>query len=55
MDQFVHDYFFVDMFKKAYVGTFNLMTSKDNWPLVDLGYKIENPKIEKRARKTKNL
>jgi hypothetical protein len=43
MDEFVHDYFFVDRFKKAYEGTFNPMTSKDNWQHVDLGYKIKKP------------
>jgi hypothetical protein len=45
MDEFVHDYFSVDMFKKVYAGTFNPMTSKDNWPRVDLGYKIKKPKL----------
>jgi hypothetical protein len=45
MDEFVHDHFSVDMFKKAYAGTFNPMTSKDNWPRVDLGYKIKKPKL----------
>jgi hypothetical protein len=48
MDEFFHDYFSVDMFKKAYAGTFNPMTSKDNWPRVDLGYKIKKPKLRRK-------
>jgi hypothetical protein len=48
MDEFVHDYFFVDRFKKAYEGTFNPMTSKDNWQHVDLGYKIKKPLLRRK-------
>jgi hypothetical protein len=48
MDEFVHDHFSVDMFKKAYAGTFNPMTSKDNWPRVDLDYKIKKPKLRRK-------
>jgi hypothetical protein len=48
MDEFVHDYFFVDRSKKAYAGTFNPMTSKDNWPHVDLGSKIKKPLLRRK-------
>ena len=44
MDEFVHEYFSVERLRKAYVGTFIPMTSKDLWPHVDLGYKIHKVK-----------
>jgi hypothetical protein len=48
MDVFVHEYFSVERFKKAYGGKFNPMTSKDSWPHVDLGYKIKKPKLRRK-------
>jgi hypothetical protein len=48
MDEFVHDYFSVDRFKKTYAGTFNPMTSNDNWPRVDFDYKIKNPLLRRK-------
>jgi hypothetical protein len=53
MDEFVHDYFSVDRFKKAYVGTFNPMTSKDNWPRVDLGYKIKKSLLRRKPGRSR--
>ncbi|WVZ83420.1 hypothetical protein U9M48_030569 [Paspalum notatum var. saurae] len=43
MDDYVHDYFSVEKFKKAYSTEFNPMTSKHFWPRVDLEYKIKKP------------
>jgi hypothetical protein len=48
MDSFVHEYFSIDMLKKAYEGTFNPMASKDSWPYVDLGYKLKKPKLRRK-------
>ena len=48
MDEFVHEYFSVDRFRKTYAGTFTPMTSKDQWPKVDLGYKIQKPKMRRK-------
>jgi hypothetical protein len=48
MDVFVHEYFSVERFKKAYAGKFSPMTSKDSWPRVDLGYKIKKPKLRRK-------
>jgi hypothetical protein len=49
MDVFVHEYFSVERFKKAYAGKFSPMTSKDSWPCVDLGYKIKKPKLRRKT------
>ena len=48
MDEFVHEYFFVDKYRKAYASKFNPMTSKDQWSHVDLGYKINKPKLRRK-------
>jgi hypothetical protein len=45
MDEFVHEIFSIDRFRKAYASKFSPMTSKDQWPHVDLGYKIKKPKM----------
>jgi hypothetical protein len=45
MKYFVHDYFFVERFKKAYEGTFKPITSQEQWPQVDLGYKLMKQKL----------
>ena len=31
--------------------TFNPMTSKDSWPHIDLGYKINKPKLRKKPER----
>ncbi|WVZ92451.1 hypothetical protein U9M48_038515 [Paspalum notatum var. saurae] len=48
MDEFVHDYFSVERFRKAYAGTFSPMTSKDEWSKPDLGYTIHKPKLRRK-------
>jgi hypothetical protein len=54
MDDFVHEYFSIEQFKKAYACSFNPMTSKDNWPHVDLGYKIKKPKLRRKPGRPRN-
>jgi len=36
------------LYKKAYASKFNPMTSKDQWLHVDLGYKINKPKLRRK-------
>jgi hypothetical protein len=45
---FVHEYFSVERFRKAYVGVFNPMTSKNQWPHVELAYKIKKPRLRRK-------
>jgi hypothetical protein len=51
MDEFVHEYFSIDRFTKAYASKFNPMTSKDQWTHVDFGYKIKKPKMRRKPRR----
>ncbi|WVZ77549.1 hypothetical protein U9M48_025406 [Paspalum notatum var. saurae] len=53
MDEFVHEYFSVERFRKAYAGTFSPMTSKDEWPKPDLGYTIHKPKLRRKSGRPK--
>ena len=48
MDDYVHEYFSVAKFKKAYSGVFNPMTSRQFWPRVDPGYKIKKPILRRK-------
>jgi hypothetical protein len=48
MDDYAHEYFSVDKFKKAYSCVFNPMTSKQFWPRVDLGYQIKKPILKRK-------
>jgi hypothetical protein len=54
MNDFVHEYYSVEMFRATDAGGLNPMTSKYLWTKVDLGYKIMKPKIEEEARETKS-
>ena len=51
MDEFVHEYFSVDRFRKAYASKFNPLTFKDQWTHVDLGYKIKKPKMRRKPER----
>jgi hypothetical protein len=48
MEEFIHEYYSVDRLRKAYAGAFTPMTSKHQWPHVDLGYKICKPKLRRK-------
>lgn len=48
MDDYVHEFYSVEMFRKAYEGVFPPMTSKHLWSRVDLGYKIKKPKLRRK-------
>jgi hypothetical protein len=47
MEDFVHEYYFVDMMRKTYTSVFNPMASKHQWSRVDLGYKNCKPKLRR--------
>jgi hypothetical protein len=48
MEEFVHEYYSVDRLRKAYASAFTPMTSKHQWPHVDLGYKICKTKLSRK-------
>ncbi|TVU51159.1 hypothetical protein EJB05_02567, partial [Eragrostis curvula] len=48
MEDFVHEYYSVERFRKAYAQTFKPMTSKLQWPRLDLGFKIKKPKLRRK-------
>jgi hypothetical protein len=39
------------MSRKAYEGTFKPMTSQEQWPQVDLVYKLKKPKLRRKPRR----
>jgi hypothetical protein len=45
MADLVHQYYSVDMFRKAYASVFTPMTSKQLWKQVDVGYTIKKPQL----------
>ena len=53
MDEFVHEYFSVERFRKAYAGVFIPMTSKHQWQRVEIGYKIRKPKLRRKPGRPK--
>jgi hypothetical protein len=46
MVDLVHQYYSVDMFRKAYAGVLTPMTSKQLWKQVDVGYTIKKPQLK---------
>ena len=46
MDNFVHDYFSIDRFRKEHACQFNPVTFKDQWSNVDLGQNQETQNEE---------
>jgi hypothetical protein len=48
MADLVHQYYLVDMFRKAYAGVFTPMTSKQLWKQVDVGYTIKKPQSRRK-------
>jgi hypothetical protein len=56
MADLVHQYYSVDMFRKAYAGVFTPMTSKQLWKQVDVGYTITKPQLRsKEYRELRHL
>jgi hypothetical protein len=48
MTDLVHQYYLVDMFRKAYAGVFTLMTSKQLWKQIDVDYTIKKPQLRRK-------
>jgi hypothetical protein len=48
MDHFVHEYYSVERFRKAYAGVFTIMTSKHLWTWVNLSYAIKKPRLRRK-------
>jgi hypothetical protein len=48
MKDFVHNYFSVERFRKAYEGTFKPMTSHEQWLRLDLRYKLKKTKLRRK-------
>jgi hypothetical protein len=40
VEDYVHEYYFVAMFKKAYEGVVHPMTDRSQWPKVQMGFKL---------------
>lgn len=48
MNDYIHEYFSVERFKKAYAGHFPPMTFKNQWTKIDIGYTLKKPKLRRR-------
>jgi hypothetical protein len=40
VEDYVHEYYFVAMFKKAYEGVVHPMTDRSQWPKVQMDFKL---------------
>jgi hypothetical protein len=49
MEDYVHEYYSIERFKKAYAGVFNPKTSKHQWACVEVGYKICKSKLRRKS------
>jgi hypothetical protein len=49
MEDYIHEYYSIERFKKAYACVFNSMTSKNQWARVEVGYKICKPKLRRKS------
>jgi hypothetical protein len=49
LDDYVHEYYSLDRFKATYQFEVNLMVDKTQWPIVDLGFEMLPPKLERVA------
>lgn len=49
LERYVHEYYSVDKFKAAYAGLVMPMTDKNQWPKVDLGFKLWPPILKRAA------
>jgi len=49
VEDYVDDYFLVDKFKKAYEHVIKPMTDRNQWPEVDMGFKLWPPLLKRAA------
>jgi hypothetical protein len=43
MEDFVHDYYYVEKFRKAYARQIEQLLSKEKWPKVELVFEVGAP------------
>ena len=48
-EDYIDDYYSVDVFKKAYAGIVMPMTDRNQWPKVDMGFKLWPPILKRAA------
>uniref|UniRef100_A0A0A9DPP8 CCHC-type domain-containing protein n=1 Tax=Arundo donax TaxID=35708 RepID=A0A0A9DPP8_ARUDO len=53
VEDYVHKYYSVQMFKDAYQFEVNSMGDKSQWPTIDLGFEMRPPKLERPAGRSK--
>jgi hypothetical protein len=49
VEDYIDDYYSVDKFKKAYEHVIAPMTDRDQWPKVDMGFKLWPPRLMRAA------
>jgi len=49
VEDYVHEYYSVAMFKKAYEGVVHPMTDRSQWPKVEIGFKLWPPAFKRSA------
>lgn len=49
VEDYVHEYYSVDRFRKAYAGDICPMTDRTQWPEVDMGFKLCPPVLKRAA------
>lgn len=49
MDHFIHHYFNVSMFRKAYEDTISALPDRNQWPIRDKGFHLEPPILKKKG------
>jgi hypothetical protein len=49
LDDYVHEYYSLDRFKATNQFEVNPMVDKTQWPIVDLGFEMLPPKLERAA------
>jgi hypothetical protein len=49
VEDYVDDYYSVEMFKKAYESAINPLTNRSQWPEVNMGFKLRPPKLVRAA------
>jgi hypothetical protein len=49
MEDYIDDYYSVHKFKRAYESRVGPMTNRDQWPKVDLGFKLWPPVLKRAA------
>ncbi|CAO2038750.1 unnamed protein product [Urochloa humidicola] len=54
VENYVDDYYSVERFQKAYEGAVMPMTDRNQWPKVDLGFKLWPPRLKRAAGRSRS-